>query len=67
MQAVVTQLFRKGDAVPVSGLYLCVPCGYVQNFAAGALFTECLACLAGTAFGPDGYREDEQEFWQYIG
>lgn len=67
MPTVVTQLFRKGDVVPVSGQYLCVPCGYVQRFEAGALFTECLACLAGTDLGPEGYREGEQEFWQFIG
>ncbi len=67
MPTVVTQLFRKGDIVPMSGMYLCVPCGYTQRFEAGALFTECVACLAGTELGPEGYRENEQEFWQIIG
>ena len=67
MLATVTQLYRKGDTVPAGGMYLCVPCGYVQEFALGALFTECLACLAGTALGPEGYRENEQEFWQFLG
>lgn len=67
MPTAVTQLYRKGDAVPVSGEYLCVPCGYVQYFAAGALFSECRACLAGTELGPEGYRENEQEFWQLLG
>jgi len=66
MQAVVTQLFKKGNPVLVSGQYLCVPCGYVQYFAAGTRFTECFACLAGTAYGPEGYREGEAEFWQYL-
>ena len=67
MQAAVTQLYRKGDAVSVSGSYVCVPCGYVQYFAAGMTFTECYACLAGTEFGPEGYREGEGEFWQFLG
>lgn len=67
MQTMVTQLFKKGDIVHASGHYLCVPCGYVQFFEGGAAFTECLACLAGTEFGPEGYRENDQEFWQYLG
>lgn len=67
MPVAVTQLFKKGDIVLASGSYLCVPCGYVQAFEAGTLFTECVACLAGTEFGPEGYRENEQEFWQYLG
>lgn len=67
MTTLVTQLFRKGDPVPVSGIYVCVPCGFIQYFTAGTLFKECLACLAGTLDGPEGYRENEQEFWQFIG
>lgn len=66
MLTAVTQCFRKGDVVAVSGEYVCVPCGYTQRFAAGELFTECLACLAGTDLGPEGYRENEQEFWQLM-
>lgn len=67
MALTVTRLFKKGDEVLESGSYLCVPCGYVQYFEAGAEFTECVACLAGTALGPEGYRENEEEFWQYLG
>lgn len=67
MPTLITQLFRNGDTVPVSGMYVCVPCGFMQYCAEGALFIECLACLAGTPNGPEGYRENEQEFWQSIG
>ncbi len=67
MPVAVTQLFKKGDVVAQSGRYVCVPCGYIQYFEAGSTFTECPACLAGTPYGPEGYREDEQEFWQFIG
>lgn len=67
MPTAVTQLFRKGDVVPVNGSYVCVPCGYVQYFEGGTVFSECVACLAGTAYGPEGYREGEQEFWQFLG
>lgn len=66
MPTLVAQRYRRGDAVPLSGMYVCVPCGYVQSFEAGAAFTECLACLAGTEFGPEGYREGEQEFWELM-
>lgn len=62
MLAVVTQTYAKSDIAPVSGMYVCLPCGFTQYFEAGSRFTECLACLAGTPFGPEGYREDEQEF-----
>ena len=67
MVTVVTGLHRKGDVVPASGQYLCVPCGYIERFEAGERFTECLACLAGTDLGPAGYRENEQEFWRFLG
>lgn len=62
-----TKLFAVRDIAPVSGSYLCIPCGYVQYFEAGSPFTECLACLAGTPDGPFGYRGVEDEFWQFIG
>ena len=67
MHTTITRTFRKGDIVPASGVYVCVPCGYMQYFVEGASFIECVACLAGTPDGPEGYREDEQEFWQFVG
>lgn len=67
MPTAVTQLFRKGEVVFVSGRYVCVPCGFIQYFEVGTRFTECYACLAGTAYGPEGYREGEAEFWQLLG
>lgn len=67
MSVTVTEVFKKGDVVPVSGQYVCIPCGYIQYFEAGTGFTECLACLAGTPFGPEGFRENEREFWQFLG
>ena len=64
---VATRLFALDDYVPVSGSYLCVPCGYIQYFEAGNQFEPCLACLAGTPDGPTGYQSEEDEFWQLIG
>jgi hypothetical protein len=29
------KLFKIGDVVPLTGSYLCVPCGYVQEFVVG--------------------------------
>lgn len=60
------KLYKIDDVVPQSGQYLCVPCGYVQYFNEGNLFTTCDACLAGTADGPEGYKQDEADFWQLI-
>lgn len=65
--AAPARLHKIGDIVPISGLYVCVPCGYTQTFEAGGLFTTCEACLAGTEYGPEGYQNEEVEFWQYIG
>lgn len=64
---IATETFYKiNDIVPQNGYYLCVPCGYSQYFTAGAFFTTCEACLAGTEIGPAGYQEPESEFWQSI-
>lgn len=67
MAVITEQLFKIGDIVPESGAYVCVPCGFIQNFSAGERFTACLACLAGTSDGPEGYKDDEAEFWQFAG
>lgn len=60
-----TRLYKIGDAVRQTGMYVCVPCGYMQYFQAGDLFTTCQACLAGTRNGPEGYQDPESEFWQF--
>lgn len=62
----VKELYAIGDVIPETGLYVCVPCGYVQQFIAGEVFPTCDACLAGTENGPEEYREEEAEFWQLI-
>lgn len=56
--------FAIGDAVPETGLYLCVPCGFVEEFQAGDLFPTCRACYAGTSEGPEGYTEAHVDFWE---
>jgi hypothetical protein len=58
--------YKIGDIVPVSGAYLCIPCGYVQEFDKGTLFITCEACFAGTSNGPEGYQEVEAEFWELL-
>jgi hypothetical protein len=59
-------LYKIGDSVPESGSYLCVPCGYVQYFEAGKLFTTCDACFAGTEIAPEGFKDADAEFWQHV-
>ncbi len=58
-------LYKIDDIVPIHGMYMCIPCGYVQEFQEGAVFTTCELCLAGTEDGPDGYKE-EVEFWELL-
>lgn len=64
---IASKLYGIGNAVPQSGMYVCVPCGYMQYFSAGENFTTCTACFAGTADGPVGYQEEESEFWSFVG
>ncbi len=59
-------LYKIGDVVLKTGMYVCVPCGYIQQFTAGEKFLTCDACLAGTDNGPEEYREAESEFWEFI-
>ena len=61
-----TALYKIGDTVPEHGMYTCVPCGYVQEFFKGGLFTTCEVCLAGTDQGPEGYLDAEAEFWELM-
>lgn len=58
--------FRMGETVTKTGWYLCVPCGYLQEFSAGNTFTACEVCRAGTDDGPEGYTDKESEFWEFI-
>jgi hypothetical protein len=60
------KLYAIGEIVPQSGLYVCVPCGYVQQFQEGKVFLTCEACLAGTENGPEGYQEEDAEFWSFV-
>lgn len=60
------ELYAIGDVVLETGLYVCVPCGYMQQFLAGEIFPTCDACLAGTENGPEEYRAEDVEFWQFV-
>ena len=66
-KVVTKELYGIGDTVPTTGMYVCVPCGYMQQFIAGEVFLTCEACLAGTDYGPQGYEDPASEFWQFIG
>ncbi|MBI2052764.1 MAG: hypothetical protein HYT34_00785 [Candidatus Ryanbacteria bacterium] len=67
MQTVTERLSKIGDLVARSGMYVCVPCGYVQYFERGTFFTTCIACFAGTDLGPEGFQDASSEFWQFLG
>lgn len=66
-EVLVKTLYKIGDVVPQHGMYMCIPCGYVQEFQVNDLFTTCELCLAGTDEGPDEYTEAEVEFWELLG
>ena len=58
--------YKIGDLVPTSGAYLCVPCGYVQEFEEGTRFITCEACFAGTPDGPEESQDPNDEFWEFL-
>lgn len=60
------KLYAIGDAVPEDGWYLCVPCGFADEFKAGDAFPVCKACMAGTPDGPDGYTDPHVDHWQRL-
>lgn len=57
-------LYKIGDLVPEDGMYLCVPCGFVEEFRAGEEFPTCRACYAGTPDGPEDYTDPHVDFWE---
>ncbi len=66
VEYVATAQYGIGARVPRTGLYVCVPCGYVEQFREGELFPTCEACLAGTENGPERYVDEEVEFWEFV-
>ena len=56
-------LWKWGQIVPETGEYLCVDCGFIDNFEAGAVFPVCEVCLSGEPAGPSGA---EIGFWERV-
>jgi hypothetical protein len=59
-------MFKNDDIVPQDGWYICVPCGYVDEFKAGDKFPICPVCLAGTDDGPDGSTDPHADYWDFF-
>jgi rubrerythrin len=55
--------YKWGQMVPENGEYLCIDCGYIEEFVAGSVFPICEVCLAGEPGGPS---ETNQGFWEKI-
>ena len=58
-------LYHKGEEVPTTATYMCVPCGYENQLDQGDTFPECVSCLAGTDDGPEEYA-DGRELWEKL-
>ena len=56
--------WRVAQVVPKTGEYLCIDCGYIEEFKAGGLFPVCEVCLSGD---PDGPSALEKGYWEYLG
>jgi len=59
------KLFSRGDAVPASGIYVCVPCGFKHSYSEGDHFRECTSCMAGTTDGDQDFV-DGFEMWEML-
>lgn len=59
----IPKTFNRGDEVPVSGEYVCVPCGFHRELTNGEHFPECISCFAGTEEGEERYVEG-LEMWE---
>ena len=60
----VDNLWRIAQVVPKDGEYLCVDCGYIEEFKTGELFPLCEVCLSGD---PDGPSAVAKGYWEYLG
>jgi hypothetical protein len=49
--------------VPETVEYLCVDCGYVEEFSEGSIFPICEVCIAGEPSGPSGPGEG---YWEVV-
>lgn len=65
MEIQKAKFYKIGERVSKSGMYVCIPCGFVQYFQEGSDFETCQACFAGTGAGPQGFQENA-EFWQFL-
>lgn len=57
--------YNKGDLVPESGVYVCVPCGFKRELHGGEQFPECISCFSGTEEGDEQYVEG-LEMWEKV-
>jgi hypothetical protein len=55
--------FKWGNRVPESAEYMCLDCGYIEDFVAGEVFSICDGCLAGE---PNSTSGPEVAFWQKL-
>lgn len=63
-------VYKVGEKVRVSGLYVCVPCGYRKRLSAGDTFPSCTNCLRKQQeevdeFDPDAFAEN-LETWELL-
>jgi hypothetical protein len=56
-------LYKWGQRAPQTADYICVDCGYIEEFPEGAVFTVCEACLSGEFGGPSGPKIG---YWEMV-
>jgi hypothetical protein len=63
-------MYKIGEIVRVSGLYVCVPCGYKKRLNAGDTFPSCVNCMQKQKeeqdeFSPDAFAVN-LETWELL-
>jgi len=38
-------IYKGGTRIRISGVYVCVPCGYRRRFNKGEIFPRCIKCM----------------------
>lgn len=57
------KVFKPNSLAPKKGAYVCVPCGYKQEFKKGAKFPSCYTCLKKEKYEGDNFFHG-LELWE---
>jgi len=54
-------VYKVGEKVQISGLYVCVPCGYKRSFVVGNILPQCISCMRTSKPVSDAEIQEAEE------